>query len=76
MNATLVEIIKRNFGPYEGDLDPSWGPDQLPAWDSMSHLNMVMDLQMELDIQLEFEEVMAIMTVGDILEAAKKHGVS
>ena len=54
------------FPHVQGEFKEEWGPDDIENWDSMTHLNMVMALGDEFKIDLDFNEVMEIETVGDI----------
>ena len=54
------------FLHVQGEFKEEWGPDDIENWDSMTHLNMVMALGDEFKIDLDFNEVMEIVTVGDI----------
>ena len=60
------EILCTVFPHVQGEFKEEWGPDDIENWDSMTHLNMVMALGDEFKIDLDFNEVMEIVTVGDI----------
>ena len=59
------------FTSVEGEFKEEWGPKEIEDWDSMAHLNLVMAIGEEFEINLDFEEVMSIGTVGDILKIIK-----
>ena len=59
------------FTSVEGEFKEEWGPKEFEDWDSMAHLNLVMAIGEEFEINLDFEEVMSIGTVGDILKIIK-----
>ncbi len=62
-----VQIILQTVFPHvQGEFKEEWGPDDIENWDSMTHLNMVMALGDEFKIDLDFNEVMEIVTIGDI----------
>lgn len=46
------------------------GPDDLPAWDSVRHLQLVTALEDELGIELEPEEQEGLRCVGDFVRVA------
>ena len=46
--------------------------NKIEEWDSMEHLNLVMAVGEEFGVVLDFNEVMAIGTVGDILKILEK----
>ena len=59
-------VLDRVFPHVQGEFKEEWGPDDIENWDSMTHLNMVMALGDEFKIDLDFNEVMEIVTIGDI----------
>ena len=62
----VQKILQSVFPHVQGEFKEEWGPDDIENWDSMTHLNMVMALGDEFKIDLDFNEVMEIETVGDI----------
>ena len=62
----VQKILLTVFPHVQGEFKEEWGPDDIENWDSMTHLNMVMALGDEFKIDLDFNEVMEIVTVGDI----------
>ena len=71
VNETLLEV----FPSLNGEINESWGPDQIQDWDSLAHLNLVMTLGEKFDVSLEFEEVMSIETIGDIFRVLNEKGI-
>ena len=47
-------------------LSPSSGPETVEAWDSVQHLNLVLALEQQFDLQFEPEEIEAMKTLGGI----------
>lgn len=76
MEERIQKILKSVFTTHEGDFLDSSGPEDIPEWDSMNHLNLVMAIGNEFGINLDFEEMLEIKTVGDIKTILKKHNVS
>ena len=71
VNETLLEV----FPSLNGEINQSWGPDEIQDWDSLAHLNLVITLGEKFDVSLEFEEVMSIETVGDIFRVLNEKGI-
>ena len=71
VNETLLEV----FPSLNGEINQSWGPDEIQDWDSLAHLNLVMVLGEKFNVSLEFEEVMSIENVGDIFRVLDDKGV-
>jgi len=64
-------VLKSVFPSVSQDCPDEWGPDEIEEWDSMAHLNLVMAVGEEFGVELDFNEIMAIGTVGDILKIIK-----
>jgi acyl carrier protein len=63
----IQETLAIVFPSVEGEFKEEWGPNEVEGWDSMAHLNLVMAISEEFEIEFGFEEVMEIATVGDII---------
>ena len=68
----LQLVLKTVFPSISQDCQHEWGPDEIEGWDSMAHLNLVMAVGEEFGVELDFNEIMGIGTVGDILKILKK----
>ena len=51
------------------------GPDTLQAWDSASHLNLVMALESEFGIAFSDQDVTDMLSIGLIRRVLADHGV-
>lgn len=68
--------VARVFGRDPVTIDDSTGPENLPEWDSLGHVTLVIDLESTYGVSFETEETMALTSVGAIKAALKSHGVS
>lgn len=73
--ARIQNVLRSVFTPQNGDFPDFCGPDDIPDWDSMNHLSLVMALNEEFNIDLDFDEVMAIEKVGDIKDVLDRKGI-
>lgn len=48
-------------------------PDTVPTWDSMQHLQLVLALEQEFDMQFPVEEIEAMQRVGVIIALLEAH---
>ena len=44
----------------------------IEAWDSLSHLSLVMAMEREFDISFEFDELNALKNVGEMLDLIER----
>ena len=72
MKAKIDNLLKNIFTSINGEIDEDWGPDDIKEWDSLNHLNMVLDIEKQFNISLEFEEVLSIEKIKHIYEIIEK----
>lgn len=51
-------------------LTPAMTRAELPSWDSMHHLSLIMAVEQQLGIDVAFDDILAIDSVGDLLALA------
>lgn len=74
MDKRLEKVIRSVF-PIEGDtIDENWTSDHIPEWDSVGHLDLIMEIEKEFDIKIEIEEMFEVEKLGDIKTILEKRG--
>ncbi len=66
MEERVQKVLRSVFTSHEGHFDVSSGPNEILGWDSLNHLNLIMAMQDEFNIELGFEEMLEIKVVADI----------
>ena len=69
MEERVLEIL-RNILEQE-DIDESCSQTTCEKWDSMNHLNLVIELESEFGISLEPEEIGQMQSYNDIIRVLK-----
>ncbi len=72
MDKRLEEVIRKVFLIEAEVLDENWTSDEIPDWDSVGHLNLIMEIQKAYDITIEIEEMFEVEKLGDIVTILKK----
>ena len=54
------------------ELSPDSSPDTVGAWDSLQHLNLVLDVEQKFNINLSPAEIEAMLSVHDIVDIVNK----
>jgi acyl carrier protein len=72
MNDRLEKIIRIALEIRDGSLNPNWTSDDIEAWDSVGHLNLILELEKEFGIKFEIEEMFDLEKLGDIEKILKK----
>jgi acyl carrier protein len=45
----------------------------LPSWDSLSHMNLILEIERQYDVQLSGDEIADMQSVPRILEILSRH---
>ncbi|MCP4218892.1 MAG: acyl carrier protein [bacterium] len=75
MDKRLEKIIREVFPIEEDTIDENWTSDDIPDWDSVGHLNLIMEIEKEFDIKIEIEEMFEVEKLGDITAILKKRSI-
>ncbi len=71
-----MEKVIREVFPIEAEtIDENWTSDDIPDWDSVGHLNLIMEIEKEFEIKIEIEEMFEVEKLGDIIPILEKRGV-
>ncbi|MEP7106914.1 MAG: acyl carrier protein [Ferruginibacter sp.] len=62
----LEKIFQEAFG-VPVVLTPSTGKDDLEAWDSINHLNLIVELEDHYKVKFNIKEIESLNSVSDIL---------
>lgn len=70
----MVERVFREVFDDEGLIITSeTGPDDVPGWDSVAQVKIVLALESELGFRFDTDDVFPVERVGDLLEAIARH---
>jgi acyl carrier protein len=64
----VARIAADVLGVEKSSLDRNSGPEQIEAWDSVEHLNLVMALESHFSLQFDPEEMDRMTTLGRMTE--------
>lgn len=67
------EVLATLCGLDEGEIALDTQRESIEEWDSLQHVNLVLDLEARFGIHLDPEEIAAIASVRDIVELVQKH---
>lgn len=75
MDKRLEKVIREVFPIEEETIDENWTSDDIPDWDSVGHLNLIMEIEKAFDIKIEIEEMFEVEKLGDIIPILQKRNV-
>ena len=70
MEDRVLEIMKDVFGTE--DIDKDCSQKNCEKWDSLAHLNLIVELESEFDVSFEPEEIGVMTDFGAVCEALNK----
>ncbi len=74
MEQQLLDVLRRVF--KDPSLDENCSQKNCAAWDSMNHLNLVVELEIEFGVSLEPEEIARMVDYAAVREILKAKGVA
>jgi acyl carrier protein len=69
------EIVASVFGVSPSRVDASTSNQTLPEWDSLGHMNLIVELESRYAVSLSPEEALAMTSVEAIKQTLKDRGV-
>ena len=74
MEEKILNIIKDVFELE--DIDNNISQDNCIKWDSLNHLNLILEIEMEFDVSFDPEEIAEIKSASIILSLLKKRNLN
>ena len=71
----LFQTLSAALGVAEDELSDDSSPETVEAWDSLNHLNIILAMESEYEIELSAEDAMAMSTVARIRDVLRTYGV-
>jgi acyl carrier protein len=71
----LREVIAQTLRTPAASIGATTRAADVPTWDSLGHVNLMMSLEQTFDIQLDVEDFPRLTSVPAILEQLKKQGI-
>ncbi|MEI6351654.1 MAG: acyl carrier protein [Verrucomicrobiota bacterium] len=75
MKQKLIQILADTLGLAPAEIPADASMEQLSAWDSIAHLNVVMTVEQEFGVQFQAEEFMSLNSLPAIEQALASRGV-
>ena len=72
---TLSEILRETFDDSALVLTPDLKLQDVANWDSMNHINMVLDVETRFGVGFEVSEIQAIKSIDDLVGLLRNKGV-
>ncbi len=67
----VIQVLVNIFQVSPEGISTKTMSDDVENWDSMNHINMILALEQEFGIRYDEEQVVSMLSVGEIIEATK-----
>lgn len=71
----LANLFEKTFGLEKERFATTLAPEDVPNWDSIGHMNLVMYMEQEFNQHFEVDEIMEMSSPAKILEILAAKGV-
>jgi len=71
----LFDAFNRILKISENEYNDEYGPDQIAGWDSLTHLELVSELEDLYDIEFDIDQISAMRTIGNIKNILVANGI-
>ena len=66
--AELTEIFRGVFDDDDLQITPASTADDIPTWDSLNHINIVVATEMRFQIKFQTSEIESLKNVGELVD--------
>ena len=65
---TVIEIVGRVMDVPKSDINDDSSPNNIDAWDSLRHFNLVVELEESYGIEFNEDDIVEMLSVKSIIE--------
>ena len=69
----VEKLLTKTFPSVDGKIMDTMGPEEITEWDSLTHLNLITEINNEFSINIQFEDVLLINKISDIYKVIDKY---
>ncbi len=63
----LTKILQKNFRNPNLEIGPEDSAEDIPGWDSLANIQLILSLEKEFEIRFSSSEVLALRTIADLI---------
>lgn len=75
MNQQLSSILRKVFTLSDHEFDPQLTREQVSAWDSLRHMDLVATIEEEYGVLFDMDEILEMQSFENIEAALRSKGV-
>lgn len=69
---TLVQVIREETGNPDIEIDEDTTAADVPGWDSLAHVRIVMNVEVSLGVPIVIEDTYVAANVGELVRILRK----
>ncbi len=69
---TLTDVFRIVFEDPTIELRPGMTANDVEGWDSLSHVNLILAIELRFGIRFSQKELLSFKTVGDLTDSIKR----
>jgi acyl carrier protein len=73
VEARLTDVFRATFGDEALVLRPEMTADDIPAWDSVSHIQLIFAIEEAFGITLSMKDLEGLADVGALIATVRRH---
>jgi acyl carrier protein len=73
VHGRLTDVFRTIFADESIELRDDMTADDIPAWDSITHIQLIFAVEEEFGIKLSTRDLESFENVGDLLSAIRRH---
>lgn len=70
--ARVADVMRDLFDEYDGPVTMQTTANDVAQWDSLSHVRLMVMIEMELDVRFSTSEMQGFRNLGDLVQAAAR----
>ena len=71
----VFKVVSQVMGVPIEELNEDSSPDTIEPWDSLKHMNLILALEEEFEVQFSDENILEMLSVQLIIEILKEKGI-
>lgn len=76
VRARVQAIFADVFDDPAFDLRDDLRAQDVPGWDSLNHINLIVGIETEFNVQFESDEIAELACVGDLFQLLARYGIA
>ncbi|MBQ6587185.1 MAG: acyl carrier protein [Butyrivibrio sp.] len=68
----IISILAETFRVNESKITLEIGMEDIDSWDSLTHMEMIANLESEFDFEFTTDEIMKMITVKDVVNVVEE----